>query len=192
MIIRLIGIIGSMHGVRFMQSPPKRAIRTTSHQAFPVRGDIDSVSRFSRNAIKVSASMNPCAMRGATPCILTAVDAIASEGTSTSMHTPSSHTTFMPSTAFVSAESPAADTSRATRNGIVRFMPTILPQNANHAVSRAAEASPLSMWGSGCVEAVRPLCRLRKTAGDPQTILPIDFYANNDTLLNPLTHIRGD
>jgi hypothetical protein len=55
----------------------------------------------------------------------------AASGSSTSMHTPFSHTTLIPSTTFVSAESPAMDMSNAARNGIMRFMPAIVPKTVH-------------------------------------------------------------
>ena len=133
MTMRLIGIIGRTHGVRFMQSPPKTTSSATIHHDLPARGEADAASRFSRNAMNSSASMRPCAMRAEGADASFAADAGASSPSSTftasagsMMHIVSVQMVFCPltswtspsirspSTMYTSAKSAVADSIAAS------------------------------------------------------------------------------
>ena len=108
-----------------MPSPPRRTSKATSHQALPSKGEALPFPSSCRNATKRSASIYPCAMREGTTSAARSRETSPPGVSSTSMHTPSSQTTFRPSTNVVSETTEAVHKSAAMN--ITAFMPYILP-----------------------------------------------------------------
>jgi len=110
MTMRLMGIIGSTQGVRFMQSPPKTTSSATIHHDLPANGEADASPRFSRKAMNFSASMMPCSMRedGATDSPCAGADGTASSSSTftassgSMMHIVSVQSVFCPLTSWTS------------------------------------------------------------------------------------------